>query len=72
MKLFFQKMHYKKMVRDVLKVTYGMKHGQAKNAIRQSTINEALNAYPEIQMHDSVEDTARIVYLQYFNALMKF
>lgn len=66
MRLFFEKMRYKKMLRDVLKVTYGMTHGQARNAIRRSTINEALNAYPDIQLHDSIEDTARLVYMQSF------
>ncbi len=72
MRLFFEKMRYKKMLRDVLKVTYGMTHMQAKSAVRKSTVNVALKVYPEILMHDAVEDTARIVYLQYFNALMKF
>lgn len=66
MKLFLEKMKYKKMLRDELKVSYGMKHSQAKKAIRESTINDALNAFPEVLMHDSVEDTARIVYLQNF------
>lgn len=66
LKLVFKKMRYKKMLRDVLKVTYGMTHGQAKKAIRKSTVNGALNKYAEIQLHDSAEDTARIVYMQSF------
>lgn len=66
MRLFFEKMKYKKMLRDVLKVTYGMTHGQAKEAIRKSTISKVLDKYPKIQMHDSIEDTARLVYMQSF------
>lgn len=69
MKLFFEKLRYKKMLRDELKVSYGMKHAQAKRAIRNSTISEALNAFPDVLMHDSIEDTARIVYLQYFKIM---
>lgn len=67
LKLGFEKMRYKKMLRDVLKVTYGMTHGQAKEAIRKSTIRKVLDKYPQIQMHDSVEDAARIVYMQSFS-----
>lgn len=63
---FLEKIRYMKMIRDVLKVTYGMTNGQAKKAIRKSTVNGTLNKYPEIQLHDSVEDTARIVYMQNF------
>jgi len=68
-KLFFENLQYKKMLRDELKVSYGMKHTQAKNAIRESTISEALDAFPDVLMHDSIEDTARIVYLQYFETV---
>lgn len=60
-------MKYKRMLKDVLRVTYGMYPAQAKEAIRNSTISEALNAFPDVLMHDSVENTARIVYLKYFS-----
>ena len=67
MKLFFEKLKYKKMLKDELKVSYGMKNAQAKRAIRKSTISKALDAFPDVLMHDSIEDTARTVYLQHFN-----
>lgn len=60
----FDKLFYFTLVMNELTTEYGMSKREAISAINSSTLKKTLKLYLEIQLHDSVESTARMVYRQ--------
>lgn len=69
--IWIQKVQYRSMVINELKTTYRINKTKARKAFKASTINKSLNRDPSMQIHDSVECMAKIIYEQICNGEMR-